>query len=79
MPCRRGPTAVVPLESADSDFKYQLAFSRSENPINGGLAQHGGVDHYSKAELQQTDLRGNVAQQLLIYGDHWSEYYGQGE
>jgi hypothetical protein len=59
-----GPLA---LESLDPDHKYTLLLSARENPVEGG------VKHYRKAELVQTDPQGIVSERLVLYENEFLE------
>ena len=55
------PPGRLALESLDPDHKYTLLLSASDKNVEGG------VEHYRKAELVQTDAKGTVSQHLVLY------------
>ena len=55
------PPGRLALESLDPDHKYTLLLRASDKNVEGG------VEHYRKAELVQTDAKGTVSQQLVLY------------
>jgi len=55
------------LESLDPDHHYTLWLSASEKNVEGG------VEHYRKAELTQSDLQGTVSQRLVLYESRFLE------
>jgi len=58
---------ILQLESLDTDHKYQLHLRHWEARVRDG------IEHFSKAELVETDLRGNPKQHFLLYADHYLE------